>query len=298
MKGFDNMAKKMQNFIEFNSSNEKTKEASRVGERSSPAKKKNQKINKSIKENKKQSSSNKFFITFFLILIILGIGVGCLFSPTFNLTKIVVQNGINITSEEILNSFTAQKGTNVFKVNYNNIEKSVEKLPYIQTVEAKIKFPNEIQIKYVERKPFALVKYLESYLVMDKYGYILEITREKRQENLPIIYNIQFDSYEIGGRLEDTAKTKYDNVVYLLENAKENNFGFSISEINYESIGNVKMWVIEEDIEIIYGEIDRNIIVDKLNYISGILQRVKGKKGTVDISSDNYLEKTVFTERL
>ena len=39
------MAKKMQNFIEFNSSNEKIKDASRVGERGSPAKKKNQKLN-------------------------------------------------------------------------------------------------------------------------------------------------------------------------------------------------------------------------------------------------------------
>ena len=269
-----------------------------MGERSSPSNKKSGSKKNTKKDYQKQKSSNKFIITFFIILVVLGIGVGCLFSPTFNLTKIIVQNGKNITSEEILSSFNVEKGTNVFKINYNNIEKSIETLPYIQSTDAKIKFPNEIQIEYIERTPFALIKYLESYLVMDKYGYILEISREKKNENLPIIYNIEFDSYEVGEKLEDTAKTKYDNVVYLLENASKNNFGFSISEINYESIGNVKMWVLEEDIEIIYGEIDRNIIVDKLNYISGILQRVKGKKGTVDISSDNYLEKTVFTERL
>ena len=224
--------------------------------------------------------------------------MGCLFSPTFNLTEITTIDGNNITKEEVLNSFNIARGINVFKVNYKKLEESIEKLPYIQSANAKLEIPNKIKIEYVEREPFALVKYLESYLVMDKYGYILEISREKKFENLPIIYNIHFDSYEIGGRLEDTAKTKYDNVVYLLENATNNDFNYSISEINYESISNVKMWVTEEDIDIIYGEIDRNIIVDKLNYISEILNKVKGKSGVLDISSESYLEKTVFTERL
>ena len=45
---------------------------------------------------------------------------------------------------------------------------------------------------YTEREPLALIKYLESYLVMDQYGYFLELTKEKKFEDLPIIYNIQF----------------------------------------------------------------------------------------------------------
>ena len=57
------------------------------------------------------------------------------------------------------------------------------------------------------------------------------------------------------------------------------------------------MWVAEEDVEIIYGEIDRNLIMDKLNYISEILNKVSGKGGRLDVSSSDYLEKTVFTER-
>ena len=150
----------------------------------------------------------------------------------------------------------------------DNFEKSISKLPYIREVSAKIELPNKLKIEYEERQPFALIKYLESFLVMDKYGYILEISRENKFSDLPIIYNVEFENYEIGKKLSDNAKTKYDNIVYILENAKQNNFEYSISEINYESISNVKMWVAEEDIEIIYGEIDRNVISDKLKYIS------------------------------
>ena len=170
-------------------------------------------------------------------------------------------------------------------------------MPYIQSATVSLELPNELEINYIEREPFALVKYLESYLVMDKYGYILEISREKKFENLPVIYNIEFDSYEIGKQFDDTAKTKYDNVVYLLENASRNSFEYTIAEINYESISNVKIWVLEEEIEIIYGEIDRNLIGDKLNYIAEILNKIRGKKGKLDVSSSDYLKKTVFTER-
>lgn len=312
------MAKRIQDFRNFDSSKEVTTSAKKKAEVVTKPKKKikrttasssnkvkrksNDKEVTSIKNETKEASKpkgKKAIFIFFLLLIITGVTVGCLFSPTFNLSGIIIKDGVNVTSEEIQNSFSVSMGTNVFKINYKDIESSIEKkLPYIRSVDAKIEFPSEIRVEYVEREPFALVKYLESYMVMDKYGYILEITRENKFENLPIVYNIKFDSYEIGKQLEDTAKTKYDNVIYLLENAMQSDFAYTIAEINYESISNVRLWVKEEEIEIIYGEIDRNDIEDKLAYIEEILNRTKGKKGKIDISSTNYLdEKMVFTER-
>lgn len=306
------MAKRIQDFRSFNSSNKNATSADNVVEVAPKPKVniRNEKLRKNYtktKTEKKQDKSvdadekkgaNKAVVAFFVILVITGVGIGCLFSPTFNLRGIIVSDGTNVTRAEILNSFEIEMGINVFKINYKEIKNSVEKLPYIKSAEAKILFPDEIKIDYVERKPFALVKYLESYMVMDKYGYILEITRQNKYQDLPIIYNIEFDTYEIGKQFEDTAKTKYDNVVYLLETAVKNEFSYTISEINYESIGNVKLWIKESDIEVIYGDIDRNFIGDKLNYIEEVLNNTKGKKGKIDLSNSGYLEgKTVFTER-
>lgn len=292
------MAKRIQDFRNFKSSNDvETFKEKNEKVITQPKKIKNSKNNiKNKKENK--NVSNKLTI-FFIFLIIAGITVGCLFSPAFNLNGFIVKEGINVTKEEILNSFSVTKGTNIFKIDYEDIETSIEELPYIKNARAKFELPNEVKIEFVEREPFALVKYLESYMVMDKFGYILEITRENKFEKLPIIYNINFNSYEIGKQLEDTAKTKFDNVVYLLENAYQSEFEYTISEINYESISNVKVWVKDVEIEIIYGEIDRNMIGDKLGYIEEILNKTKGKKGKIDISSSNYLDgKMVFTERI
>lgn len=304
------MAKRIQDFRSFNSSNKNTTSTNNVVEvvqkpkvniKSEKARKKytNTRTEKKQYESVDEKKGvNKAVIAFFIILVITGVGIGCLFSPTFNLRGIIVNDGTNVTRAEILNSFEIEMGINVFKINYKEIKNSVEKLPYIKSVETKILFPDEIKIDYVEREPFALVKYLESYMVMDKYGYILEITRQNKYPDLPIIYNIEFDTYEIGKQFEDTAKTKYDNVVYLLETAFKNKFSYTISEINYESIGNVKFWIKKSDIEVIYGDIDRNFIGDKLNYIEEVLNNTKGKKGKIDLSNSGYLEgKTVFTER-
>ena len=213
------------------------------------------------------------------------------------MSKILVTDGTYVSAAEIQSVVNVTMGENVFQIDYTELEKSVEALPYIQVASANLKLPNTVEITYTERVPIAYIKYLESYLVMDQYGYVLELAREKKYGNLPIIYNIEFESYEIGKQLSDTAKTKFDNVVYLLENAKQDGFPYTFSEINYESVGNVKIWVLEEDIEIVYGEINRNTILEKIRYLSGILQKVKGKKGKIDLSSSNYLEKAVFTER-
>ena len=302
------MAKRIQDFRNFDSSKEVTTSKPKKAEVVTKSKKV-KKVNKpeEVSNNKKQeykkesnTKSNKIIIVFFVLLIITGITIGCLFSPTFNLTGIIVDDGVNVTSDEILKSFDIAMETNIFKINQKDIENSIkEKLSYIKSVDVKLELPSEIKIEYIEREPFALVKYLESYMVMDKYGYILEITRENKFPDLPIIYNIRFDSYEIGKQLEDTAKTKFDNVVYLIESAKQSEFKYTIYEINYESISNVKIWVKEENIEIIYGEIDRNMIEDKLNSIEEILNYTKGKNGKIDISNSGYSEgKTVFTERL
>ena len=213
----DNMAKRIQDFREFNSSREETKTSTNSNKNVSNYKKqkaqcktkssvnvkkretisKNNNVKKqteaSRSSNKKQndrvseqneSKKDNGVLNFFIILVIFGTIVGCLFSPTFDLTEIIVRSGMNISKEEILNSFDIKKGINVFKINYKGISKSIEELPYIQSANAKLKFPNELKIEYIEREPFALVKYLESYLIMDKYGYILEISREKKFTNL------------------------------------------------------------------------------------------------------------------
>lgn len=271
----------------------------------------NQIKNKSSKENigqtskKRKAREDKYkkttspafkILMFFLILTIIGVSVGILFSPAFNLTGLVIEDGENVTKEDISNVVNVSYGENILKQNYKMLKNDILSLPYISDAKIKLKFPDKIKIEYTEREPYALIKFLDSYYVVDKYGYLLEVSKEIIEKELPIIYGIDVAEYSLGQKLEDIHGTKLRNVVTLLETSKQKEFSYTIYEINYESIGEVKLWVKEEDIEITYGDIDKNLIGEKLTYLEQMLKRLKDKKGRLDMSDEKYYENSRFTD--
>ncbi|MBQ8299249.1 MAG: FtsQ-type POTRA domain-containing protein [Clostridia bacterium] len=243
----------------------------------------------------KENTGLKFLI-FFLILVIIGLSIGILCSPAFNLNEVIINDGVNVKKEEISSVINVKYGENILKQNYKTLKNEVKSLPYVEDTKIMIRFPDKIEIGYTERKPYALIKFLESYFVVDKFGYLLEIKKDKENIELPVIYGIDVDEYELGEKLSDTSSVKLRNVVTLIETAEQRDFSYAIREINYEEIAEVKMWLEGHDIEIIYGQIDRNIITEKLKYLEQILENLKGKKGRLDISSEEYFEKSIFVD--
>ena len=282
------MARKVYSYVEVEKSNKKSTPTQNVGVVSKQ---------KNNKDSKKEKNVGTSIFIFFAILVIISLAIGVVFSPTFDVTGIVTYDGVNVSSGEISNIANVNIGENILKQNYRAIRENVSAIPYIKSVNIKLLFPDKIEIRYEEREPYALGKYLESYVVIDKFGYLLEIKKENDLTDLPVIYGIELENCELGEMLKDTDRIKYQNVVMLLETAKQRDFQYNIYEIDYEKISEVKFWVKDFDIDIIYGDVDKNLIADKLNYLSEVLKKLNGKKGKLNISSDNYLEKTIFTER-
>lgn len=250
---------------------------------------------KKLKEKNKKSGSQ--IATFVLLLIVVGVTTGCLFSPVFNITEVKSYSGENITRAEIINLANIELGANIFQINDSKIIENVETLPYVKSAKIYRKFPSTIIIKYEERTPYATAKYLESYAVCDKFGYVLEIKKENTLKNLPIIYGIDYEDIEVGKKLEGTSMLKYENCVYVFEIVSGSEFEYTFSEINYDDPTNVKMTIRERDIDVVYGNITIDSIEEKLTHLSSILKELGNKKGKIDMSSENYLEKTVFVEK-
>lgn len=248
----------------------------------------------SDKENKKSVGGKIAF--FILLLVIISVATGCLFAPVFNISEVIVNSGDNVTAQEILNNANIELGTNIFRINDSKIKEKIETLSYVREADIYRKFPDTIVLEINERNPYAIVKYLESFAITDKYGYILEIKKENSGD-LPIIYGLDSGSYVVGQKLEGNSLTKYENCAYLIEIANKTNFGYKFKEINYNDLTNVKLYIEEIDTDIIYGNIFIDDIEEKLNHLSSILKELNGKKGRIDMSDENYLAKTVFTEK-
>ena len=194
------------------------------------------------------------------------------------------------------------KGINTLKIKTKELVKSIEEIPYIRTAEIKRVLPDKLQVIYEERKPYAIIKYLESFVIMDKFGYVLEIKKENDMENLAIIYGVDANEYVLGNTLDGTEKLKYENIVYLLETAKQVGFEYKISEINYQDIENVIISVVDSEtgmeIEVEYGEIEKGILGEKIDYINEMLKNVEDKKGILIINKEDYNNESIFKEKI
>lgn len=239
----------------------------------------------------------KRYIWTILFILIISVTTGCLFAPTFNIIAVEAEDGNNITSGEIIERANIKIGENIFRINDSKIKKSIESIPYAKKAKIYRALPNKIILKVEERVPYTIVKYLESYATIDKYGYILDVQSENNRKDLPIIYGINPDECISGEKLSGISMLKYENSVYILESAKKIDFPYSFSEINYDDSTNVKLYIKEKDIDIIYGEIVQDTIEEKIGHLASILLQLGDKKGKIDMSNEDYLARTVFTER-
>lgn len=276
---------KIQDFRKLNTSSNET----------APAKKKSK---GSVSASKKNKNNNNIVLSFVLItLVLIGICIGCMLTPTFNIDNINVQTGINVSKEEILSKTEHVKGINTFKVGTKSLEKVIETIPYVKSCDIKRVLPNSLGITYEERKPYAIIKYLESYVIMDKYGYVLEIKKENDMKELTIIYGVDAEEYVAGNVLDGVARLKYENVAYLLETVKHVDFEYGISEINYQDTENLIISIKDVDIEVEYGTIEKDKLNEKMIYLNEMIKSIEGKKGTILINSNEYNKEAIFRER-
>lgn len=276
---------KIQDFRKLNMENKET----------TPTKKKSK---GSVSVPKKRNKKINLFLPCLLgILILIGVCLGCMLTPTFNISIIEVQTGINVNKEEIISKLSYVKGINTLKINIRNLEKSIEEIPYIRKADVKRNLPDGLQVVFEERKPYAIIKYLESFVIMDKYGYVLEIKKENDMKDLTIIYGIDVEEYIPGKILDGIARLKYENVAYLLETASHVDFEYGISEVNYQDTENLIISIRDADVEVEYGSIEKEKLGEKIIYLNEMLKDIEGKKGTILINNSDYNKESIFRER-
>ena len=112
----------------------------KVGQNSKKRKQKEDKFEKS-------RSTGFSFLLFFLVLTIIGISVGILFSPAFNVASLIIEDGVNVSKEEISNAITVNYGENILKQNYKMLKADILSLPYISDTKVRLRFPDKIKIE-------------------------------------------------------------------------------------------------------------------------------------------------------
>lgn len=242
---------------------------------------------KENKKNKKKKKKNKYnvkLITFVsCFLLVIASVIFALTAPIFNIAKIEVTGNSKVQEENIKSLSGLKIGENIFKFN-SSVISNIKENAYIENVEVKRALPDTVKIEVTEREVKYQINLINSYVYIDKYGYILENSAEKKAVPTIVGLKITEDDLMKKTRLEGKDIETLNKILKITEAAKIINIDNIITEINTENDTDYVLYIESEAKTIYIG--DTSNLTNKMLYIQKILQNEKGKSGKVFVNKD------------
>lgn len=241
------------------------------------------KVAKKRRKSKKKKINKKILGFFSIIILVAIIVVLALTAPIFNITKIEINGNQKVSKDTIIALSGIKMGENIFRFN-NNMIQNVKQNTYIEKVEIQRKIPGTVVISVKERKIKYQINLINSYVYLDKNGYLLENSAERK--NVPVIvgFSIKEDEMLNEKRLKDNDLEKLANVAKIIEAAKAINIDNLITEVNVEDKNNTILYLESKSKKINVG--DTTNLTNKMLYVQKILENEEGKSGSVFVNGD------------
>ena len=117
------------------------------------------------------------FVTIALGLVVYEAGHYFLFSPSVMLERpeqIEIKGGRFVTSDAIVEKFSADMGRSVVRVPLGDRRRALESLAWVEHADVQRVMPNRIRVEITERTPVAYLRAGDELSLVDAYGIILE----------------------------------------------------------------------------------------------------------------------------
>jgi len=218
-------------------------------------------IKKKNAQKKKMKRKKRLIRTLkFLIFVALLSGIFYLMTTLqmFNITKIEVYGNSKIKSQDIISATNIYIGGNGFKhatkdfntgilLRYGDEENRILKsFSYVKTAIVRYKPPKKVRIDIVERKATYYLKYLQSYLLIDADGVVLEDSMRPFAK-FPLAEGIEVDSYNVGQVIKSDRMIALERIKTLMSEINKNDetnkskFKPLLTSIDVSELFNIKI---------------------------------------------------------
>lgn len=238
---------------------------------------------KSSRKNKRKKNNKIIMSVMYSIFLIFIVIIFILITPIFNITMIEVDGNSKVSKETIISLSELKVGDNIFRFNKNTILK-IKENSYIDSVKIKRSLPGIVKISVKEREIKYQLKVINSYIYVDKNGYILEISSEKK--NVPILVGVKTveDDLLNKKRLDDVDLYQLNNIVKIMDSSKSIEISELITEINFQDKNSYVLYIESEGKRVFLG--DTTNLTNKMLYIQRMLENEKGKSGTIYVNGE------------
>ena len=106
----------------------------------------------------------------------------------FKVQNISIINNFLINESEIKNKLSHVFDKNIFFIKKEDISKPLKSIDFLDKIEVKKKYPNDLIIKIYETKPLSiLIKKNEKYL-LDSSSNLIPLSKHRLTEDLPAVF--------------------------------------------------------------------------------------------------------------
>lgn len=167
--------------------------------------------------------------------------------PLWNVQEIMITGNAQYTHEEIKEAIGYTKGRHILSYNKNKMKEAIKELSYIERVAINYTFPNNINIDIVERRPVGYLPFLDTLLCIDEEGTVLKQVQTK-QEQLPIIEGIGFESFAVGEKVQTTNQVQLNALKEIIFYLTKYEFVDKVEAVQLTNLEQIHLYVNKLDV--------------------------------------------------
>ena len=218
---------------------------------------------KNVKQGDKKRNISIIIIASIVALIII---VSIFAFYFFKIESYEITGNKNYTEEEIQNIiFEKAYEKNAIGVYINNIFGKKKTIPFVETYDVDVIWPNRVKVTIYEKAITAYIEYMGVNMFFDKDGIIVE-SSTKLPEGIPLVCGLQFDSMQLYSKLA----VKDDKVFNTI-------LSIDVDKIQFDKNYNIILY--KGDIKILLG--DGSNIGERIYRLSLVMNKFEGLKGTL-----------------
>ena len=231
---------------------------------------------------RRKKARKKHLIAGFIIFVIVGLTVLTALSLTVLFPiKNVSFSGNKVYTVKQLEDNIGLKGKNIFTVSEKNtVNNAKKKLPYLESIKLRKKFPDSVSVEITEAKDYAAYKIGNKYYTVSKDGYVL--AEKKTKPDGAIEIKTKSAKAVIGEKIvysDPSAKDIIDQIIEKLENKK-----IKTDYIDVTSKTDITVGIRDGRFKVVLGT--KQDIDKKVDHLCVMLGKVgDDEKGTINLSS-------------
>ena len=234
---------------------------------------------------KKKHMFLKVCIVLVFLMVLAGAAV-YMAATYFRIQSISYEGTDRYTDEELTEYIFGDIGAvNLLKLKYDLKDRPKAEIPFIETYEIKLEYPDKVHVVLYEKSIVAYVVYKENYMYFDKDGIVVETSGELFSD-VPMVDGLEFDSIVLYCPLPVESTAVFNTILDLSQNLQK--YELAVDKIHFNDDLSIVLYIGDVCVNLGYGD----LLSEKLHELKQMESGLAGLSGVLHM--ENYSEGTQF----